>query len=277
MVPAADSAGCMRTGSLPGPRARRKQWEKLVGAVRFELTTPCAQGRCATGLRYAPTFCALLILDHFLNLRYCPACPNRPKNPPTVAKPHQKLTFSVSKPGRSSLALRFSFRSASRFICSFICEYFLNAFASPCRSNCVTHSSATPPALKGSRTGFRDEPEHHRSAAKLAPRLCKKCSASSRKTCPERSGGRAPLAEKGCGERGGSPCPRLSTQWPGARIALRIEGLTSGWPTFSRNTNPALQAPFCHEVKEFRGSAWRLFPSGANATGGEELMLPRTS
>jgi hypothetical protein len=27
----------------------------LVGAERFELTTPCAQGRCATRLRYAPT------------------------------------------------------------------------------------------------------------------------------------------------------------------------------------------------------------------------------
>jgi hypothetical protein len=65
----------------------------------------------------------------------------------TVTKPHQ-LTFSVTKPGRSSLAFRFSFCSASRFICSFICEYFLNTFASPCRSNCVTHSSATPPALR---------------------------------------------------------------------------------------------------------------------------------
>ena len=28
----------------------------LVGARRFELRTPCAQGRCATRLRYAPTF-----------------------------------------------------------------------------------------------------------------------------------------------------------------------------------------------------------------------------
>ena len=28
----------------------------LVGAGRFELPTPCAQGRCATRLRYAPTF-----------------------------------------------------------------------------------------------------------------------------------------------------------------------------------------------------------------------------
>ena len=29
--------------------------EKLVGAIGFEPTTPCAQGRCATRLRYAPT------------------------------------------------------------------------------------------------------------------------------------------------------------------------------------------------------------------------------
>ena len=34
----------------------------LVGAGRFERPTPCAQGRCATRLRYAPTLTALLIL-----------------------------------------------------------------------------------------------------------------------------------------------------------------------------------------------------------------------
>src|SRR3979409_543532 len=28
---------------------------KLVGATGFEPATPCAQGRCATRLRYAPT------------------------------------------------------------------------------------------------------------------------------------------------------------------------------------------------------------------------------
>ena len=28
---------------------------ELVGAIGFEPTTPCAQGRCATRLRYAPT------------------------------------------------------------------------------------------------------------------------------------------------------------------------------------------------------------------------------
>ena len=55
---------------------RRNRWKgkrttllfsksELVGAARFELTTPCAQGRCATRLRYAPTCKALLILNHF--------------------------------------------------------------------------------------------------------------------------------------------------------------------------------------------------------------------
>src|ERR1017187_1302608 len=57
----------------------RKLLILLVGAGRFERPTPCAQGRCATRLRYAPTFSALLILNHFPNFRYRPACPNRAK------------------------------------------------------------------------------------------------------------------------------------------------------------------------------------------------------
>ena|GEM_PF-2483684 len=36
----------------------------LVGAPRFELGTPCAQGRCATRLRYAPTGGELLLSYH---------------------------------------------------------------------------------------------------------------------------------------------------------------------------------------------------------------------
>ena len=36
---------------VPETKAR----DLLVGARRFELLTPCAQGRCATRLRYAPT------------------------------------------------------------------------------------------------------------------------------------------------------------------------------------------------------------------------------
>jgi hypothetical protein len=34
---------------------RRISLKILVGATGFEPATPCAQGRCATGLRYAPT------------------------------------------------------------------------------------------------------------------------------------------------------------------------------------------------------------------------------
>ena len=33
----------------------------MVGAIGFEPTTPCAQGRCATRLRYAPTLAALIL------------------------------------------------------------------------------------------------------------------------------------------------------------------------------------------------------------------------
>ena len=123
----------------------------LVGAGRFERPTPCAQGRCATRLRYAPTFCCFFDskpLSKFPILSRLPkSSQNNLDRGKTVTKPHQ-LGLTVSKPGPSSLAFRFNFCRASRFICNFICEYFLNTFASPCRSNCVTHSSATPPALK---------------------------------------------------------------------------------------------------------------------------------
>jgi hypothetical protein len=64
--------------------------------------------------------------------------------------------------------------------------------------------------------------------ATLATRLCKKCSASSRETCPERSGGSAPLAEKGAWGKGRQPLsPPQRTVAPerDQRFAL---GLDSG-------------------------------------------------
>src|SRR5438128_11961910 len=45
-----------------------KAQRMLVGAIGFEPTTPCAQGRCATRLRYAPTLTAFLILNYFREL-----------------------------------------------------------------------------------------------------------------------------------------------------------------------------------------------------------------
>src|SRR5580700_10115171 len=72
--------------------------KELVGAGRFERPTPCAQGRCATRLRYAPTCEALFILKHFLT-RHTPrtkTTQNKPDRGKTVTKPHQ-LGLSVSK------------------------------------------------------------------------------------------------------------------------------------------------------------------------------------
>jgi hypothetical protein len=45
---ASKSPMCVLPRCYPGTR-------KVVGAAGFEPTTPCAQGRCATRLRYAPT------------------------------------------------------------------------------------------------------------------------------------------------------------------------------------------------------------------------------
>src|ERR1700733_14159066 len=68
---------------------------------------------------------------------------------------------------------------------------------------------------EGIRTAFRDDSEHHRSVATLASRLCRKCSASSRETCPERSGGKMPLAEKGARGKGRQPLsPPQHTEAP---------------------------------------------------------------
>src|SRR6185295_16291262 len=47
---------------------RQTHWE-LVGARGFEPRTPCAQGRCATRLRYAPTVNDLRVSHYRLNHR----------------------------------------------------------------------------------------------------------------------------------------------------------------------------------------------------------------
>ena len=118
---------------------------EVVGATGFEPATPCAQGRCATRLRYAPTLKNLSILSHS-RARH----PSKSRFRPALSQNCPKTRLSQHACSRTppSLAVRFNFCSASRFICSVICEYFLNTFASPCRTSCVTHSSATPPALR---------------------------------------------------------------------------------------------------------------------------------
>ena len=54
-------------GGIPrNPRSVRLRLNsgELVGAIGFEPTTPCAQGRCATRLRYAPTLCKKALSDY---------------------------------------------------------------------------------------------------------------------------------------------------------------------------------------------------------------------
>src|SRR5690349_82901 len=75
---------------------------RLVGARRFELLTPCAQGRCATRLRYAPTCEALLILNYL-----------RVEHPSRNSLSAQKRIKTVSKPF-ASLACRLIFSQASQ-------------------------------------------------------------------------------------------------------------------------------------------------------------------
>ncbi len=48
--------GSFRTSLSPAVSRNPLQDNHLVGATGFEPATPCAQGRCATRLRYAPTF-----------------------------------------------------------------------------------------------------------------------------------------------------------------------------------------------------------------------------
>src|SRR5579863_2441392 len=51
-----ESKHCDEDSAIDAPSQPRNYLVlKLVGAIGFEPTTPCAQGRCATRLRYAPT------------------------------------------------------------------------------------------------------------------------------------------------------------------------------------------------------------------------------
>ncbi len=85
---------------------------KLGGAGRFERPTPCAQGRCATRLRYAPTFNGLFILKHFLTRRTPPRGQKTPKTGSTVPKPCQN-PISWASPCQNSGRSRWPAGSAS--------------------------------------------------------------------------------------------------------------------------------------------------------------------
>ena len=71
---------------------------KVVGATGFEPATPCAQGRCATRLRYAPT----LKIFNFMRFQVSPVPTAQLRRAASVIAPfvcwHRKLPASDAKP-----------------------------------------------------------------------------------------------------------------------------------------------------------------------------------
>src|SRR5579864_8928271 len=63
---------------------RKSQNERMVGARGFEPPTPCAQGRCATRLRHAPSLIRLTYRSRALNapIRFAPLAFNTSDSPP---------------------------------------------------------------------------------------------------------------------------------------------------------------------------------------------------
>ena len=49
----------------------KSQFSRMVGAAGFEPTTTCAQGRCATRLRYAPIWRNAHIIPKFFSFCHC--------------------------------------------------------------------------------------------------------------------------------------------------------------------------------------------------------------
>src|SRR5438445_11097123 len=126
---------------------------EVVGATGFEPATPCAQGRCATRLRYAPTleilnftavsrsspvrvlaFLAKIVPELSQNPIHCPRTPDSSSDLSQNARRFVGHTIELLQ--RLALHLQLHLRD------------FLKTLASPWRRSCVAHSSATPPALR---------------------------------------------------------------------------------------------------------------------------------
>src|SRR5688572_16978716 len=99
--------------SIAGGRfsERAKTLGNLVGATGFEPATPCAQGRCATRLRYAPTL-KIPSVPPFRTGRTtdglrqpgrrlagnAPPRSVRSPNPPARSRPSRRLAKTLSQP-----------------------------------------------------------------------------------------------------------------------------------------------------------------------------------
>jgi hypothetical protein len=87
---------------------------------------------------------------------------------------------------------------------------------------------------------FRYDPEHHRSVAMLAFRLCKKCSASSVGICPKRSGGSMVAARMGVRGKGRQSLAALNTA-EFVFYAVRVTFLRRGLSASGLLSRPLIQ------------------------------------
>src|SRR5215831_9532234 len=104
---------------------------------------------------------------------------------------------------------------------------------------------------KGSRTAFRDDPEHHGSVATLASRLCKKVFGfvNKNRLYPERSGGRRPHARMGVRGKGRQSLARPHHTEPRSAISApakcgELELLVGGWDLFGVVNNQDFKRHF---------------------------------
>jgi hypothetical protein len=119
---------CFERKQIPQTVENTETPEKCWSCWKVRL---CAQGRCATRLRYAPTLKNPPILRDLLSEPGARFAPRGEKCLKTVSKLSQNLGRheTCRKALPTSLAFRFIFSKASRFIWSFICEYGVGATA----------------------------------------------------------------------------------------------------------------------------------------------------
>ena len=79
------------------PQSAKRLSRKLVGATGFEPATPWSRTKCATRLRYAPTFAIVLNL-HWLFGRPSLVADQLHKDTPTQVCPAHSVVFSDSLP-----------------------------------------------------------------------------------------------------------------------------------------------------------------------------------
>src|SRR5262245_7433583 len=127
---------------------------EMVGATGFEPATPCAQGRCATRLRYAPTpnihdFTAVFCRSLPRVLRFWGEnCPELSQKSARLSQNTPDSSARLSQNSRRLVRRAIELLERLALHLQLHLRVLVEHLRIACRSSCVTHSSATPPALR---------------------------------------------------------------------------------------------------------------------------------